>query len=106
MYPVVISLASTRNFAIMFSLVGFVSDSYTLVELGNACEHHPQTFAVDCADANRCNHFLGFFAVLAASLKSAALGAAFVPGLFIFSPDPALIRALLAISSVHLEGSE
>jgi hypothetical protein len=40
--------------------------------------------------------FFGFLAVLAAALKSAALGAAFVPGLFIFSPEPALIRALLA----------
>ena len=65
--------------------------------LGNACEHHPQTFAVYCRDAYRRNHFLGFFlAVFAASLKSAADGAAFVPGLFIFSPDPAFILALLA----------
>jgi hypothetical protein len=40
--------------------------------------------------------FFGFLAVLAAALKSAALGAAFVPGLFIFSPEPAAIRALLA----------
>jgi len=41
--------------------------------------------------------FLGGFAVFAAALKSAAEGAALDPTLFIFSPEPALIRARLAL---------
>jgi hypothetical protein len=41
-------------------------------------------------------HFLPFLAVLAASLKSLADGAPLVPGLRIFSPDPAAIRRRLA----------
>ena len=50
------------------------------------------------ADAYRGDHFFGFFlAVLAASLKSAADGAALEPTLFIFSPEPAAILALLAL---------
>jgi len=40
----------------------------------------------------------GFFlAVLAACLKSLALGAALLPTLFIFSPEPAAIRFCLAL---------
>ena len=38
-----------------------------------------------------------FFAVLAACLKSLALGAALEPTLFIFSPEPAAIRFCLAL---------
>jgi len=38
-----------------------------------------------------------FFAVLAACLKSLALGAALEPTLFIFSPEPALMRSCLAL---------
>jgi hypothetical protein len=34
---------------------------------------------------------LGFFAVLAAALNCAALGAPFVPGFLMVSPDPAFI---------------
>jgi hypothetical protein len=43
-------------------------------------------------------HFLAFtgFAVLAACLKAFAVGAPFVPGLRIFSPDPALMRSRFA----------
>jgi hypothetical protein len=37
--------------------------------------------------------FFGFFAVFAAALKFAAVGAPASPGLRIFSPDPAAIRA-------------
>ena len=37
--------------------------------------------------------FLGFFAVFAAALKAAAVGAPLVPTLRIFSPLPALMRA-------------
>jgi hypothetical protein len=37
-------------------------------------------------------HFLPFLAVLAASLKSLAVGASLEPTLRIFSPDPAAIR--------------
>jgi hypothetical protein len=37
--------------------------------------------------------FLGFLAVLAAALNALAVGAPFVPGLRIFSPLPALMRA-------------
>ena len=43
----------------------------------------------------RSNHF--FLAVLAESLKSLAEGAFAVPGLFIFSPEPAAIRFCLAL---------
>ena len=39
---------------------------------------------------------LRFLAVLAAALKSAAVGAPFVPGLRIFSPDPAAMRLRFA----------
>jgi len=41
-------------------------------------------------------HGYFFFAVLAACLKSLALGAALEPTLFIFSLEPAAIRACLA----------
>ena len=43
-------------------------------------------------------HFLAFtgLAVLAACLKAFAVGAPFVPGLRIFSPDPALMRSRFA----------
>jgi hypothetical protein len=41
--------------------------------------------------------FLAGFAVFAACLKSAADGAALDPTLFIFSPEPALMRACLAL---------
>jgi len=41
--------------------------------------------------------FLAVFAVLAACLKSLALGAALLPTLFIFSPEPALMRSCLAL---------
>lgn len=40
-------------------------------------------------------HF--FFAVLADCLKSFAVGAFLLPGLFIFSPDPALMRFCFAL---------
>jgi hypothetical protein len=42
------------------------------------------------------HRFVGFLAVFAAFLKSASVGAALEPTLFIFSPEPALIRACLA----------
>jgi len=57
------------------------------------------------ADAYGRDHFFGFFlAVLAASLKSAADGAAFDPTLFIFSPEPAAILALLALMLEYKPG--
>jgi len=56
------------------------------------------------ADAYGGDHFLGFFAVFAASLKSAADGAALLPTLFIFSPDPAAILALLALMLEYKPG--
>ena len=57
------------------------------------------------ADAYRGDHFFGFFlAVLAASLKSAADGAALLPTLFIFSPEPAAILALLALMLEYKPG--
>ena len=48
--------------------------------------------------------FLGGFAVFAAALKSAAEGAALEPTLFIFSPEPALIRARLALMLLYRPG--
>jgi len=48
--------------------------------------------------------FLGGFAVFAAALKSAAEGAALEPTLFIFSPEPALIRARLALIAEYRPG--
>lgn len=42
-------------------------------------------------------HYFGFFAVLAASLKFFAVGAALLPTLFIFSPLPDLMRSCLAL---------
>jgi len=57
------------------------------------------------ADAYGRDHFFGFFlAVLAASLKSAAVGAALEPTLFIFSPEPAAILALLALMLEYKPG--
>jgi hypothetical protein len=57
------------------------------------------------ADAYWRDHFFGFFlAVLAASLKSAAVGAALEPTLFIFSPLPAAILALLALMLAYKPG--
>tara|TARA_R110002096_G_scaffold168773_2_gene339994 strand:- start:887 stop:1120 length:234 start_codon:yes stop_codon:yes gene_type:complete len=40
--------------------------------------------------------FFGFFAVLAAALKFAAVGAPLVPTLRIFSPEPAAMRFFFA----------
>ena len=48
--------------------------------------------------------FLGFLAVLAAALKAAAVGAPFVPGLRIFSPDPAAMRLRLAAMLAYKPG--
>jgi len=42
-------------------------------------------------------HYFGFLAVLAASLKFFAVGAALLPTLFIFSPLPDLMRSCLAL---------
>jgi hypothetical protein len=47
---------------------------------------------------------LGFFAVLAESLKSFAVGAPAAPGFRIFSPDPAAIRARLALMFAYNPG--
>jgi hypothetical protein len=58
------------------------------------------------ADAYGGDHFFGFLvlAVFAANLKSAADGAALLPTLFIFSPDPAAILALLALMLAYKPG--
>jgi len=54
-----------------------------------------------CALLFDCHHFLlaglRFLAVLAAFLNAEALGAPLVPGLRIFSPEPAAMRFLLAL---------
>jgi hypothetical protein len=54
------------------------------------------TVSAEKQHSNKETHFLPFLAVLAASLKSLAVGAPLVPGLRIFSPDPAAIRRRLA----------
>jgi len=47
---------------------------------------------------------VGFFAVLAACLKSDADGAAFDPTRFIFSPDPASMRFIFALMLAYNPG--
>ena len=51
------------------------------------------------------HHFLRFLVVLAAALKAAAVGAPLVPGLRIFSPEPAAIRLRLARIASYKPGS-
>jgi hypothetical protein len=48
--------------------------------------------------------FYLFFAVFADSLNALAVGAPFVPGFRIFSPEPALIRACLAWMLLYRPG--
>jgi hypothetical protein len=74
-----------RNLA-LFNLVESVINLHKVTSAISAEKQH----------SDKETHFLPFLAVLAASLKSLADGAPLVPGLRIFSPDPAAIRRRLA----------